>query len=259
MGEKIISQIFLTDSPDPELSPFLKRATGTVRLAFPDHKYSIFNKETLRQFIVENYDAKVVWAYDRLRPYSYKADLGRYCLLNKLGGWYFDIGVRVQTSIKINDTIQFLAFRDIQRHSCTSWACSTAILYSKPENIVLKTAIKYVIRSCEEEYYGITPLCPTGPTLLGEALAAHRVNASFIYGDALELTPSHENKNISFVLSDGTIFAWGKPSEGGDLTKLGALGVNNYNELWHNKQVYIKQGSGSYPGDLLPKSSTTTM
>ena len=254
MSVKIISQIFLTDSPDPELSPFLKHATGTVRSAFPDHGYTIYNKQTLRQFIVDNYDAKVVWAYDKLRPYAYKADLGRHCLLNKLGGWYFDIGVRVHSGIKINDTTQFLAFRDIQRNSRTSWACSDGILYSKPENIVLQTAIKYIIRNCEEEYYGITPLCPTGPTLLGEALAAHRGNVNFIFGDHLELTPRHENKNRGFVLPDGTIFAWGKPCEGGDLTELGALGVNNYNELWRNKQVYVEQGSGPGAGGLLPKS-----
>ena len=244
MGVKRISQIFLSDSPDPELSPFLKHATETVRSAFPDHKYTIYNKQTLRQFIVENYDAKVVWAYDKLRPYAYKACLGRHCLLNKLGGWYFDIGVRVHIGIEVGDAFQFLAFRDMPPFSRTCWACSDAVLYSKPENIALQTAIKYITRNCEEEYYGITPICPAGPTLFGEALAAHRGNADFIYGDVLDLTPSHKNKNRSFVLPDGTIFAWGKPSEGGDLTKLGALGVNNYVEMWRNKQVYVGQGSG---------------
>lgn len=238
MSARIISQVFLTDSPDPELSPFLKYATETVRSAFPDHEHTIYNQETLRQFIVENYDAKVVWAYDKLRPYAFKTGLGRHCLLNKLGGWYFDIAVRVHTGIKINDTIQFLAFRDIPRNSGTRWACADGVLYSKPDNIVLQTAIKYIIRNCEEEYYGITPLCPTGPTLLGEALAAHRGNANFIYGDHIELTPGHENKNRSFVLPDGTILAWGKPSGGADLTALGARGVNNYNELWRSKNVY---------------------
>ena len=87
-----VSQIFLSDN-GAELSPFLGHATGTVRQAFPDADHQIYTKETLRAFIETNYPGDVLWAYDCLKPYSYKADLGRFCLLNKLGGWYFDIAV----------------------------------------------------------------------------------------------------------------------------------------------------------------------
>jgi hypothetical protein len=83
-------------------------------------------------------------------------------------------------------------------------------------------------------------LCPTGPSLLGAALAANGGETNFVYGDYLELTPTHEQKNRAFVLPDGTIMAWSKPSGGGDLTGIGAKGVNNYNELWAAKQIYAK-------------------
>ena len=138
----------------------------------------------------------------------------------------------------IGDRIEFLAFRDIQRFSYTSWACATTVLYSKPDNTALVTAIEMIVKNCHEQYYGITPLCPTGPTLLGAALAANDGNANHIFGDYLELTPTHEQKNRAFVLPDGTIMAWSKPSGGGDLTGVGAKGVNNYNELWHARSVY---------------------
>jgi len=232
-----VSQIFLSDTGN-ELSPFLQHATGTVKNAFPDANYEIFTKETLRQFIVDHYDADVVWAYDTLRPYSYKADLGRFCLLNALGGWYFDIGVRVQNPVDVGERIKMVAFRDIQRFSFTSWACATTVLYSQMANPALVTAIELIVRNCHEQYYGITPLCPTGPTLLGQALAMNRGQADFVYGDYLELTPTHEQKNRAFVLPDGTIMAWSKPAGGGDLTALGAKGVNNYNELWSKREIY---------------------
>jgi len=74
--------------------------------------------------------------------------------------------------------------------------------------------------------------------LLGKALAANGSQADFIYGDYLELTPTHGQKNRAFVLPDGTIMAWSKPAGGGDLTGLGAKGVNNYNELWQARKVY---------------------
>ena len=232
-----ISQIFLSDVSD-ELSPFLQHATGTVKAAFPSANHAVYNKETLRQFIADNYDTEVLWAYDTLKPYSYKADLGRFCLLNKLGGWYFDIAIRVVNPVEIGPRIKMLAFRDIQRFSFTSWACATTVLYSQPSNPALVTAIELIVKNCHEQYYGITPLCPTGPTLLGEALAINKGQSDFIYGDYLELTPTHEQKNRAFVLPDGTIMAWSKPSGGGDLTGVGAKGVNNYNELWAARNVY---------------------
>jgi len=232
-----ISQIFLSDAGD-ELSPFLQYTTGTVKTSFPGANHTIYTKETLRQFIADNYDDDVLWAYDCLQPYSYKADLGRFCLLNKLGGWYMDIAVRMVNPVEVGPRIEFLAFRDIQRFSYTSWACATTVLYSKSDNAALQTAIDLIVDNCREKYYGITPLCPTGPTLLGQALAANGGNVNFVYGDYLELTPTHEQKNRAFVLPDGTIMAWSKPSGGGDLTGVGAKGVNNYNELWAQRRVY---------------------
>jgi mannosyltransferase OCH1-like enzyme len=233
-----ISQIFLSDDKDAELSPFLEMATGSVKAAFPEANHTIYTNETLRQFIVDNYDSAVVWAYDSLVPYSYKADLGRFCLLNTLGGWYFDIAIRVVNPVDIGERIEFLAFRDIQRFSYTTWACATTVLYSKPGNIALETAIYMIVENCREQYYGITPLCPTGPTLLGAALASNGGNVNHVFGDYLELTPTYEQKNRAFVLPNGTIMAWSKPSGGGDLTQLGAQGTNNYNELWQARKVY---------------------
>jgi mannosyltransferase OCH1-like enzyme len=232
-----ISQIFLSDN-GAELSPFLGHATGTVSKAFPGADHQIYTKETLRAFIEANYSGEVLWAYDCLKPYSYKADLGRFCLLNKLGGWYMDIAIRMVNPVEVGPRIKFLAFRDIQRFSFTSWACATTVLYSQPDNKALQIAIDTIVNNCKEEYYGITPLCPTGPTLLGKALAAHGGQSDFVYGDYLELTPTHEQKNRAFVLPDGSIMAWSKPSGGGDLTGLGAKGVNNYNELWAARKVY---------------------
>jgi hypothetical protein len=235
-----VSQIFLSDN-GAELSPFLGHATGTVRQAFSEADHQIYTKESLRAFIEANYEEEVLWAYDCLKPYSYKADLGRFCLLNKLGGWYMDIAIRMVNPVEVGPRIKFLAFRDIQRFSFTSWACATTVLYSQPDNKALQIAINTIVNNCKEEYYGITPLCPTGPTLLGKALAAHGGQSDFVYGDYLELTPTHEQKNRAFVLPDGTIMAWSKPSGGGDLTGVGAKGVNNYNELWAARQVYATE------------------
>ncbi len=233
-----ISQIYLTDAADKTLPAFLAAAVTSVKSNFPGSRHTLYLNHELRRFIVDHFEAPVVQAYDSLVPYSYRADLGRYCLLFVKGGWYFDIAVQVITGIPVDDGVEFLAFRDRQLHSGTSWACSNAVLYSRPGNPVLKSAIDRVVRNCQEQYYGITPLCPTGPTVLGEALAENRANSRHVLGDSLELTPTRPKRNLAFVLPDGTLMAWGKPAEGGDLASLGAKGVHNYNDFWHARKVY---------------------
>jgi len=232
-----ISQIFLSDAGN-ELPPALLHAASTIDAAFPAVNHTIYNKETLRQFIAENYDEEVLWAYDCLLPYSYKSDLGRYCLLNKLGGWYVDIAVRIANPVEVGGRVKMLVFRDIQRFSGTGWSCLSGLLYSQPGAPALTKAIELIVENCKQKHYGITPLCPTGPTVFGRALAMQGADPDIVYGDFIELTPNQEQKNRAFVLPDGTIMAWGKTVGGGDLAGLGAIGVNNYNSLWRQRQAY---------------------
>lgn len=233
----LISQIFLSDLPE-DLSPHLRICVQQIKALHPSHQHCIYNNETLQKFIAANFDDRVLAAYNKLVPYSYKADLGRYCLLNKLGGWYFDISVQAVRAIDVTDSIDLLVYRDIQLHSKSSWAVSSAIIYSRPNNPIFKTAIDTVVEHCEREYYGITPLCPTGPTVLGHAIATHGVNPKAIIGDLQVLTPLLREKNVAFVLPDGVIHAFLKPSVGGDLKSLGVKGANDYNQLYFSRNIY---------------------
>jgi mannosyltransferase OCH1-like enzyme len=233
-----VSQIFLTDDGGHSVPPVLQQFNETVQAGFPNLFYHRYNNEELRGFIKSKFDADVLEAFDHLRSYSNKADLGRYCLLYAIGGWYFDMGIRLNTPIEVGERIEMLAFREIQKFTGTCWACMTAVIYSKPGNPALRYAIEQIVANYKNKYYGITPLSPTATPVLGQALARHGEQVNFVYGDFLELTPTHEKKNTAFVLPDGTILAWGKPAGGGDLSSLGAQGTNNYNQLWHTKQIY---------------------
>jgi mannosyltransferase OCH1-like enzyme len=226
-----ISQIFLSDLPE-ELSPYLRTCVERIKTLYPSHQHCLYTNETLRNFIAAHFSNKVLAAYDKLVPHSYKADLGRYCLLHKLGGWYFDIAVQIFHPVKVPETVDLLVYREIQAYSQSSWAVSTTIIYSRPNNPIFKTAIDTVVEHCEREYYGITPLCPTGPTVFGHAVAMHGVNPKAMIGDVRQGT------DRAFVLPGGLIHAFGKPSAGGDLKSLGAKGTNNYNELYSSRNIY---------------------
>ena len=235
-----LSQIFLTDDESLALPAHLNATVETVRRAFPNLSHTIYNDLTLRAFIGSQYGAEVLNTYDALRPYSYRADLGRYCLLHAIGGWYFDIGVSATTGIQFDQSIKMIAFRDGPSFFPTSWACATGVIYSAPGNPVFRTAIELILRNRREEYYGISPLCPTGPHLFGEALAINRGDQHRIFGDYVALTPAHSKKNMAFVLPDGTIVAWGKQAKPGDLSALGVAKGNNYVDLWNKRQIYAK-------------------
>lgn len=233
-----VSQIFLTDDGGNNVPETLLQFNNTIKEGFPHAKYQRFNNKTLRAFIEKNFDEDVLDAYDSLRSYSNKADLGRFCLLYVLGGWYFDMGIRLNVPVTFDENIDFFAFRERQRFTGTCWACMTAVLFSKPSNPALLYAIQQIVSNVKNQYYGLTPLSPTATPVLGQALAKHGEQSSFAYGDFMELTPIHKKQNLAFVLPDGTIMAWAKPADGGDLSSLGAKGVNNYNDLWHKRELY---------------------
>jgi len=254
-----ISQIYLSDAGD-QPPPQLQQCVDQVRRLHPEWEHRLYGLVSLREFIANNFDAEVLKAYDKLKPYAYKADLGRYCLLYRLGGWYFDVSVRLVTAINPALDVEALAYRDIQKNSGTCWACSNAILYSKKGNEVFQIAIEQVVQNCRKEYYGITPLCPTGPTLLGRAFAVHGASRGFVFGDLVRLIPSIAARNVTqafFPFAHMSLFPWlarreivfvlpnrlvhaflRRKGRGGRLSALGAKGTNNYNDLYKAREVY---------------------
>tara|TARA_B100000700_G_C15062736_1_gene867002 strand:+ start:2761 stop:3576 length:816 start_codon:yes stop_codon:yes gene_type:complete len=243
-----VSQIYLSNHSD-DLPPFLKKNSDSIRKYLKSNQHNIYTLRTMREFIKDNFNSSVIWAYDSLRPYSYKSDLGRFCLLYIHGGWYFDIGIRCINSFNVDDTIDLMCFRDEQRHSKTSWAVAGGIIWSKPKNEILLNAIENIIINCKDKWYGKTPLCPTGPSLFGESIAKLNRDKKILIGDLIRPKIIFTRKNIpimrrifksKFILPDGKEFALVKPSAGGDLSAFGAKGTNNYNKFWHEKSVYKK-------------------
>src|SRR5258706_14553531 len=123
-----IFQILISDEDISDNFPsYLAHSIRTVREAFPGAEHKIYASEELREFILRNFDRDTVGAYDKLVPYAYKADLGRYCLLYNLGGWYFDIAVRVNLKFDAPADTEAVVFCDVPHHTRTTWACSNSV------------------------------------------------------------------------------------------------------------------------------------
>lgn len=229
-----VSQIYLSEN-NKLTSPELLKLIQRVKELSSESQYKLFDNILLREFIQNNFEERVLNAYDLLVPFAYKADLGRYCILYKMGGWYFDISIKLLNFINPRPEIQSIAYRDIQFFSGTSWAVWNGALYSRPKNPVFLDAIATIVNNCKEKYYGVSPLCPTGPTVLGAAFAKQGASSSAIFGDLTALTPNRQITNKAFILPDGLIQGFTKNFAPGDLQ---AEGTNNYIDLYNKKEIY---------------------
>lgn len=238
-----IVQIFISDqnSDPPEM---LHGAIASVQQCFSNYRYVRHNGESLRAFIEQHFDRDVLEAYDKLRPYAYKADLGRYCLLYQHGGWYADISILMRHSMgpvgPDVDLVYFFDLGDGVVPGRSLFDVSNSLIYARPRQVVFQRAINSVVRHCREEFYGTSIYCPTGPAVLGAAIASEPRSARHVSGHLMALTPNHPRRNLSFVLPDGQILAlfkkgWMQP---GEVLFGKREGTNNYADLWVQRQVY---------------------
>lgn len=234
-----LSQIYISDSRQP-MGKLLEDNAKVTRATFPGMKYKLYGDDDIRDLLASNFDGEVLVAYRSLVPYAYKSDLARFCILHEFDGWYIDIGLRLaRINVTIPEGVHLLAFRDILRYAGSSYACAGGVIYARPGHPAIAKAIELILENVKNRYYGVTPFCPTGPGLWGRAIAIVGTDHSYSFGDFMELTPDHPNKNKAMVLPDGSIFAYNKRSAAGDLQALEARGTNNYNDLWQSRSVYL--------------------
>lgn len=243
-----IFQIFIQDNEKDGIPVAIAHCINSVIERSSGLTHYLLGDEALRAIIKSQLGKEATDAYDKLKPYTYKADFGRHCLLYLYGGWYFDSSVRLNMFIDPLPKADLIVFKDAPNPGLPSWDLSTSVIYGKAGADIFQVMVQEIIKNTEIEYYGTTPLSPTGPTLFGRSLANLGEKESTLTGLLVPLTPLHYNKNYAFVLPDGSIFAWGKSSWGtksGDgLSAFSATGTNSYNELYYKKDIYHKAKKG---------------
>ena len=237
-----IFQIYIQDIDNEPLPEPIQECIATVINNKSELNHYLLGNEALREVIRTNLDSDVLNAYDRLVPYTYKSDLGRHCLLYLFGGWYLDATVRLQKVIPVRVDAKLVVFKDAPNPGMPSWDLSTSVIYGNKGHKVFEMMIQRIVQNVKEEFYGTTPLSPTGPTLFGKCLAEMGEDASTITGMLAPLTPHHQYKNYAFITPNGEILAYGKQSwgtvKGDGLSAFTKTGTNSYNELYYNKQIY---------------------
>lgn len=233
-----VSQIFLCDGKiSDNLNDYLKDNIELTKKYYSNYDYVLYDWDKIIKFIQDNFEDEVLWAFHYLNPYTYKVDLARYCLMYKLGGFYFDVGLKPYSPINPGN-YDLIVFRDIPKYANinNNVAVAPGALYAKPGNIIFKNCIDKIIQNCKNHYYGYNALEPTGPILFGQKIAELGVNPNIYMGLVTELTPDRYIPNGALILNDGTIVAFGKPK----WSKMSGVanGTNNYSDMYDSKVVY---------------------
>lgn len=129
--------------------------------------YFYFNDQMCHTFIKNNYDSKVLIAYESLIPTAYKADLWRFCVLYKYGGIYSDLSQEVLKSYNINiDNCDMLLVKD--RNICYSNDnIQISFMATIPKNNFFKYVIDNLTKDILNRRKGICSLDVTGPVYIG--------------------------------------------------------------------------------------------
>lgn len=251
----MIHQIIINSTKTlPKLPEYIKFCQNQINNLYPNQKYHLYSGKEIENIIKNNFPKEVITAYHSLKPYAYKADLARYCLLYLYGGLYIDLSLLSLSPLNLEDT-NFFAFRDFPEFSDPWWAVSNAIIFSKKKSNIMRTCIELIVQHCKNKFYGTSAIDIGGPTLLGKAIMRSQEDFTRVFTNGQVDNISTKKLNIEektlrsfgydlnkltgFVLDKNKeIIALRKPSRGGDIKSLGLEGTNNYVDMWLNKDIY---------------------
>lgn len=228
-NKELFHQILIVDDYNNVEIP---SCTSTINDYF-DINYKLWYNDEIRDFILNNFPIEVLESYDMLNAYAMKADLARYCILYKLGGWYSDINNTFVDYPPDTKETDFIFFMDIPESTGTDYAASNGLMYSSPNNVVYLKSIDTVLKNCREKFYGDNPLFVTATAVFGEAIKKYLPHdMSYIKGNLIK---KDLDSRASYVFPDGRTFCLNKDMPGG---VVGIPGTNNYNTIWLDKNVY---------------------
>jgi mannosyltransferase OCH1-like enzyme len=148
-------------------------AVKKIRRFNPRFNYHLYDDNDCREFIKNNFNNEVLYAYDNLIPGAYKADLWRYCILYKKGGIYLDIKYVPINGFRFVNLLEKEHFvRDLGGDGVYN-----ALLVCKAGNEILLKVINQIVQNVKDKFYGNSCLDPTGPNLLGKFFSDHEKNS----------------------------------------------------------------------------------
>jgi hypothetical protein len=235
---KKIHQIWVSDKNVPP-SDFIEQKNNNLKEMYDDCDYTLYNDKDLISIIKNNFSKEVLLAYTKCKPYAFKSDLGRYCILYLYGGYYFDMSICPEFRYSHKDESFILKGESVIIDNISYELLDNGIMYfDKPLNKFLKSAIEKSVENILTHNYGKHPLDITGPMML------HSLNH-----DDIKKYPCSFNEKEKVIMIDNR--AWFKYLNGFssrppfnnvnnyvNINDFGNKGTNSYSDMWFNKNVF---------------------
>ncbi len=194
---KIVYQTWSTHT----LPPIMKETHDKFKADNPEFQYILFDDDESREFIRAHFDTGVLNAYDSLLPGAFKADLWRYCVLYVNGGVYLDIKYALVDPfffhlIDLFDKEKYPLPMVVETSPLYVY---TGLLMTPPANPLYAECIRRIVENVESEYYGNSPMAPTGPELFGGLIEeTDKQRAVLFYYDDYFLKEGEDEKRAKY-------------------------------------------------------------
>ena len=150
----------------------------TWRLMYPMAKFDFFDNAAQREFIVNNCTPDVLQAYDDLHPGAFRADLFRYCYLEKFGGVYYDIKISARTPMAhlIWPRTGVERCNIVLPCDADAYGAWNGWMAATPGHPVIRATIRTVVALVRHRNIPKGALKLTGPGLLGRVVRTYFQN-----------------------------------------------------------------------------------
>ena len=234
---KKINKIYINHSMELPLmlDNDLQKVHDSWKNLNPDYIIQYWSGKDCEKYLLENFPKIYYQTFKTLIPYAYKCDFFRYCLIYKEGGWYTDWKQELLLPLdeinKCNKNI-VVFWDDGNPFSRQNNCICDGFFGSIANNKILKTVIDLIINNVKINYYGNSPLDPTGPYAFGKAFKLNDDSENIFFGCYNGTHFTIDNINVIKHKYDDRrcqhdIYINQNWDDG-----------NNYNHLWLNKNIY---------------------
>ena len=200
-----------------KLPPKMQENVDLIKARNPEFIHYLYDDDMCRNFIKNNFNINVLYAFDTLIPGAYKSDLWRLCILYKYGGIYLDIKYNCKDPFKLIELCSKEYWvRDY------NYGVYQALMVNLPNNRILMDAINKIVYNVKNRLYLSGPLDITGPQLLGKfftkfqkdefELSLNCDRGGIIYNNKLILKayPEYKGEQIANELKQYYSILWEK-------------------------------------------------
>lgn len=238
----ILASILLAagEHQDQPLPPQVADNIVSFKRQHPGMPHHLFRAGETRDFIAREQGGEVLAAYDMLKPFAFKSDLARLCILYKHGGLYADLSVYFLAPWNLAPD-RLGVFRDFLY--AAPWQVANTVIFAPPGHKAIARAIEAICANVKSRYYGASFLCPTGPVAFGKAIAESCRAEDLFTGDSVfcDQVPGHPGLIASgthaFAFQDRLV-AVKRKRGGGAPSEMGLKGTNSYRDFWARRDIY---------------------